>query len=67
MEKNNLDMLEVLGKKAVTAKFKLQVLTEEEKNWVRIITNNGSIISNIEEQIYIQHKIGARLKGIKEL
>ena len=32
MEKNNLDMLEVLGKKAVTAKFKLQVLTEEEKN-----------------------------------
>ncbi len=50
--------------------IKIQIegeLTEEEKNWVRIITNNGSIISNIEEQIYIQHKIGARLKGIKEL
>lgn len=50
--------------------IKIQIegeLTEEEKNWVRIITNNGSVISNIEEQVYIQHKIGARLKGIKEL
>ncbi len=50
--------------------LKIQIegeLTEEEKNWVRTITNDGSIISNIEEQVYIQQKIGARLKGIKEL
>ena len=41
MEKNNLDMLEVLGKKAVTAKFKLQVLTEEEKNKALLCAAQG--------------------------
>lgn len=41
MKKNNLDMLEVLGKKAVTAKFKLQVLTEEEKNKALLCAAQG--------------------------
>ena len=41
-------------------------LTEEEKRWVRVITNNGTVISNIEEQTYMQEKIGMRLKGIRE-
>ena len=34
-------MLEVLGKKAVTAKFKLQVLTEEEKNKALLCAAQG--------------------------
>ncbi len=49
--------------------FKIKIdgeLTEEEKNWVRVITNNGMIISNIEGQTYMQERIGMRLKGLKE-
>lgn len=50
--------------------IKIQIegeLTEEEKIWVRNITNNGNVISNIDEQIHMQKKIGARLKGIQQL
>lgn len=49
--------------------FKIQIegeLTEEEKTWVRTITNNGSAINNINDQIHMQKKIGARLNDIKE-
>lgn len=53
----------------VSLYFKIKIdgeLTEEEKRWVRVITNNGTVISNIEEQTYMQEKIGMRLKGIRE-
>lgn len=53
----------------VSLYFKIKIdgeLTEEEKRWVRVVTNNGTVISNIEEQTYMQEKIGMRLKGIRE-
>ena len=67
MEKNNLDMLEVLGKKAVTAKFKLQVLTEEEKNKALLCAAQG-LLDDREEilEANARDMRAGRENGMKE-
>ena len=67
MEKNNLDMLEVLGKKAVTAKFKLQVLTEEEKNKALLCAAQG-LLDDREEilEANARDMLAGRENGMQE-